>query len=159
MPDGESADLPGECARLDAALASWGGVDVQLLGIGLNGHLCFIEPADALPAGFFVSPIAPENRARYAADFDGDAAAVPTHAVTYGLGTLLTARRLVLVAVGAAKAPLVRRAILDPVSTRFPASFLQVHSDVLVILDPAAAAELPVAELAARPNTSVVLPA
>ena len=76
-----------------------GGIDWQLLGIGINGHVCFIEPAESLPAGFYVTPIAEVNRQLYSSDFEG-LDKVPTHAITYGLGTLMHARELILVAVG-----------------------------------------------------------
>jgi glucosamine-6-phosphate deaminase len=155
VPDGNAVDLTLECQRLDHTLHAWGGIDLQLLGVGQNGHVCFIEPADELPAAFYVTPIAESNRVMYAADFAGDLAAVPTHAVTYGLGTLLRARKLLLVAVGAKKAALVARALTGPVTPLFPASFLQTHPDVTVYVDHEAAAALP-PSLASRAGFSLV---
>ncbi len=88
-----------------------------------------------------MTPIAESNRELYASDF-GSVDRVPTHAVTYGLQTLLSARELCLMAVGATKAALVARALTAPITTEFPATFLQLHARCRVVLDPAAASEL-----------------
>lgn len=151
IPNSSSSDANAECDRIEKLITAAGHADFQLLGVGMNGHLCFIEPAEALPATCFVTPIAETNRALYASDFGGDGASVPTHAITYGLGTLLQARELCLVAVGKAKAELVRRALCGPVSTLFPASFLQLHPRVCVVLDEEAAAALPAGFAVRRP--------
>jgi glucosamine-6-phosphate deaminase len=154
IPSGAAADPQAECDRMERAVVEAGGIDFQLLGVGINGHVCFIEPAAALPAACFVTPIAQVNRQLYAADF-GSVESVPTHAITFGLGTLLRARELCLVAVGARKADIVRRALCDGVSTLFPASFLQTHANVVVVLDAEAAAALPLDALRMRPGVRV----
>jgi glucosamine-6-phosphate deaminase len=102
--------------------------------------VCFIEPADALPAACYVTPIAECNRELYATDF-GKLSDVPTHAVTYGLQTLMRARELCLVVVGAKKAKILAQALNGPVTTQCPASLLQLHPHILVCLDQAAATE------------------
>ena len=142
IPDCADADGAAQAAQLESAIRAAGGIDWQLLGIGLNGHVCFVEPAASLPARCYVTPIAESNRRLYAPDFGGDVAAVPTHAVTYGLATLMAARSCCLVAVGAGKADIVAEALLGPISTMLPASLLQVHPHTTIALDTAAAASL-----------------
>ncbi len=121
-------------------MASGGtGIDWQLLGLGLNGHVCFIEPADRLPTRCYVTPIAESNRKLYAPDFGGDVGTVPTHAVTYGVRTLLDARACCLVAVGAGKADILASALCGPITTSLPASLLQLHPQLVVCVDAVAA--------------------
>jgi len=138
IPDGMAADPEAECARMEAFIREAGGIDLQLVGIGINGHICFIEPAPALPATCYVTPIAEVNRRLYAPQF-GSLEAVPTHAVTFGWGTVMKARKLCLIAVGERKAEIVARALTGPVTTEVPATLLQLHPDAEVVLDPAAA--------------------
>eukprot|EP00042_Codosiga_hollandica_P041981 m.379402 g.379402 ORF g.379402 m.379402 type:complete len:234 (-) comp56215_c0_seq2:1480-2181(-) len=144
-----------ECERVEAQIRERApaGVDWQVLGIGQNGHVCFIEPADELPAQVYLTPIAEVNRVLYSADF-GSLQAVPTHAITYGLFTLLSARKLCLMAVGPSKAALVARALFGPITPQFPASFIQLHADVQVFLDEAAASALPQSP---SPNSRVTI--
>ncbi len=134
---------------LENGVREAGGLDFQLLGIGLNGHVAFIEPAESLPSQCYVTPIADSNRQLYASDFGGDVANVPTHAVTYGVRTLMAARRIVLIAVGSKKAEILARALRGPVTTMCPASLLQLHPAVTVVVDEAAATALFAAELPA----------
>jgi glucosamine-6-phosphate deaminase len=144
VPDGSGADL----ATLVAAAASYetrmrelGGVDVQVLGIGANGHLGFNEPGSALSSRTRVKRLSDRTRRDNARFFTG-LDDVPTHCVTQGLGTILAARRLVLVATGDAKAEAVAAALEGPLTASVPASVLQWHADTVVCLDEAAAAGL-----------------
>jgi len=148
IPSGVSGDPEAECRKLQETIESLGGVDWQLMGIGINGHICFIEPADALPATCYVTPIAEVNRQLYAKGY-GSLEAVPTRAITYGIGTALACKTIKMVAVGAGKADIVAAALTAPISAGLPATFLQLHADAEFILDPEAASKLP-ADIADR---------
>ncbi len=140
--DGAAADPDEECARYEEAIAAAGGLDIQILGIGTNGHIGFNEPAAGLNACTHRVRLKPETRRSNAALFGGDEAAVPAEALSMGMGTILRARSLVLLATGASKAGCVERAVRRAVTTQLPASFLQLHGDVDVMLDEAAGSHL-----------------
>ena len=137
--NGDAADAEEECARYDAAIAAAGGIDVQLLGIGTNGHIGFNEPAGALEARTHRVVLEPETRRNNAALFGGDPDLVPREALSMGMGSILRARRIVLIATGKSKATCVERLVNGPITTKLPASFLQLHGSVEVVLDTAAA--------------------
>jgi glucosamine-6-phosphate deaminase len=141
--NGVAADLEAECQRYEAAIASAGGIDLQLLGIGRNGHIGFNEPADALTASTHPTTLLPDTRRANAALFGGDASRVPARALTMGIGTILGARAIVLMATGEAKAAAIAAAVSGLVTPRVPASFLQLHARGEVYLDREAAACLP----------------
>jgi glucosamine-6-phosphate deaminase len=144
-PDGNAADVPAECARYEAAIARAGGVDVQLLGIGTDGHVGFNEPGSSLSSRTRVKTLTDQTRAdnaRFFASRDD----VPRHVLTQGLGTISDARHLLLVATGARKAAAVQAMAEGPVSALCPASVLQLHPHVTVLLDDAAAAALTLAD-------------
>ena len=128
-------------AEYERRIRAAGGVDLQLLGIGTNGHIGFNEPGSSFDTRTRVVELAASTR-RDNARFFADAAEVPRSAVTQGIATILDARRLVLLAFGSAKAPAVRRALTGPVGVDSPASALRQHRDVLVLLDHQAAAGL-----------------
>lgn len=142
LPDGEARNPASEAKRYDALIARAGGLDVAVLGIGENGHIGFNEPARALPAGTNVVTLQPKSRAGNAAAFGGVTARVPRRAISMGVGTILSARHIVLLATGAGKAAIIKRALRGPVTTRVPASLLQLHPRAVVVLDRAAAAGL-----------------
>lgn len=141
--DGTAADLEAECRRYEAAIAAAGGIDLQLLGIGVNGHIGFNEPGDELIARTHRVTLAPTTRRDNAALFGGDAEAVPREALSMGIGTILSAREIVLVASGEHKARCIERLVHGPLTTRLPASFLQLHPRVELYLERAAASLLP----------------
>lgn len=144
VPDGTGRDLDALTASAlayDEGIAALGGVDVQILGIGANGHLGFNEPGSALSSRTRVKRLSERTRQDNARFFDS-ADDVPTHCITQGLGTILDARRLVLVATGAAKAEAVAAGLEGPLSASCPASVLQWHRDAVVVLDDAAASLL-----------------
>ena len=140
-PDVWSGDLPAACAAYDRLLAEVGGVDVQLLGIGSDGHLGFNEPGSSLRSRTRVKTLTSRTRADNARFFAGPDE-VPRHVVTQGLGTIGEARHLVLVACGAAKAEPVAAAVEGPLTASCPASVLQLHPHATVVVDEAAAARL-----------------
>ncbi len=144
-PDGRARDLVAACERYEAAIDAAGGIDVQVLGIGTDGHLGFNEPSSSLASRTRPKTLTPQTRAdnaRYFASRDD----VPVHVLTQGLGTILQARHLLLLATGPKKAPAVAAALEGPVTTSCPASVLQLHPHVTVLLDEPAAAELQRAE-------------
>ena len=137
LPNGMAEDMNAECARYDALIRSLGGVDLQLLGIGHDGHIGFNEPCDHFPTGTHVVDLAErtiEANQRFFASRDE----VPRKAVTMGIGTIMAARKVVLVASGAEKAPIVKEAFFGPVTPQVPASILQMHPDVTLVADEAA---------------------
>ncbi|MGW5571440.1 glucosamine-6-phosphate deaminase [Nocardia thailandica] len=143
-PDGESADIGAEGARYDAAIAAAGGVDVQLLGIGTDGHIGFNEPGSALTSRTRVKTLTAQTRRDNARFFDGPDD-VPHHVLTQGLGTICEARHLVMIATGAGKAEAVAAAAEGPLSAFCPASVVQWHPHVTVVIDEAAAGALKLA--------------
>jgi len=130
----------GSGQELERRIRELGGVDLQLLGIGRNGHLAFNEPPSALDSRSRVVALSETTRRDNARAFGRDQ--VPTHAVTQGLGTILEARHLVLLATGEAKADAVAAALTGPVTPDCPASVVQRHRHVTVVLDRAAASVL-----------------
>ena len=141
--NGVAEDLDAECDRYEAAIEAAGGIDLQLLGIGRNGHIGFNEPGDELSARTHRVRLAESTRRDNAALFDGDPARVPREALSMGMGTILKAHALILIATGERKAHCVERALRGPISTHLPASFLQLHRRVELYLDRAAAAQRP----------------
>ena len=140
--NGAASDLDAECDRYEAAIERAGGIDLQLLGIGANGHIGFNEPGDELVARTHRVKLAESTRRDNAALFGGDQARVPREALSMGVGTILKAAALVLIATGKRKAQCIERTIHGPVTTRLPASFLQLHRHVELYLDRGAASRL-----------------
>jgi glucosamine-6-phosphate deaminase len=144
VPDGsgrDEAELASGATEYERLIRDAGGVDVQILGIGANGHLGFNEPGSALSSRTRVKRLSDRTRHDNARFFDG-IDDVPTHCVTQGLGTVLDARRLVLVASGPGKARAVAAALEGPLSASCPASVLQWHADATAVLDESAASQL-----------------
>ncbi|HXG89111.1 MAG TPA: glucosamine-6-phosphate deaminase [Vicinamibacterales bacterium] len=133
--DGRGRDLAAECERYERAIAGAGGIDLLLLGIGANGHIGFNEPAEALAARTHVVTLDEPSRHANALWFDGDARRVPRQALTMGMGTILRARTIVLMATGETKEEAVTAMFEGGVTTRLPASFLQLHPQVTIMLD------------------------
>ncbi|MGQ0736428.1 MAG: glucosamine-6-phosphate deaminase [Acidobacteriota bacterium] len=133
--DGRAPDLGAECARYERAIADAGGLDRLVLGIGANGHIAFNEPADGLHADTHVATLELTSRAANAWWFGGELHRVPPRALTIGLATVLGARAISVIATGESKADAVRAACQRTVTTRCPASFLQLHADVTVLVD------------------------
>lgn len=144
-PDVWADDLPAACLAYDDLLAELGGVDVQLLGIGADGHIGFNEPGSSLRSRTRVKTLTAATRADNARFFAA-ADEVPRHVVTQGLGTISDARHLLLLACGEAKAEPVAQAIEGPLAAMCPASVLQLHPHATVLLDAAASARLRLAD-------------
>lgn len=140
--NGAAEDVQRECARYERAIQRAGGIDIQILGLGLNGHIGFNEPGRALVARTHCTRLKPGTRRANAALFDNQLTAVPHEALSMGMATILQARRIVLIATGASKMRCVERMVNGPLTTRLPASFLQLHPNAEVWLDRAASARL-----------------
>ena len=141
-PDGLAADIPAACAAYEAAIRDAGGVDLQILGIGTDGHIAFNEPGSSLASRTRIKTLTRQTRVDNARFFGDDVDAVPTHCLTQGLGTILEARHIVLVATGRGKAEAVHHLVEGAVSAMWPATVLQHHPHVTVLLDDAAARRL-----------------
>lgn len=143
VPDGAvgTQEVAEFCQQYEAAMTQAGGLDLVVLGIGRNGHIGFNEPFSIRKSRTRLCTLDPVTRVSAASDFFG-LENVPTQAITMGLGTILEARKIVLLALGEHKAPIVREAFEGPISDRVPASYLQEHADATVLLDEAAAGRL-----------------
>jgi glucosamine-6-phosphate deaminase len=141
-PDGMAADIPAACAEYEQTIAARGGIDLQLLGIGIDGHIGFNEPSSSLGSRTRIKTLTDLTRRANAADFGGDVAKVPRHVITMGVGTIMTARTCLLLAFGLEKADPMAKAVEGPVTAMIPASALQFHPDARVIVDPPAASLL-----------------
>jgi glucosamine-6-phosphate deaminase len=140
--NGAAADPDAECRRYEEAIAAAGGLDLQLVGIGTNGHIGFNEPARELAARTHRVTLKASTRRSNASLFGGDPSRVPAEALSMGMATILHARQVVLLATGKSKARCIERLVNGPLTTKMPASFLQLHRDVEFVLDEAAASEL-----------------
>lgn len=142
VPDGMASDLRAEAARYEHLIREAGGIDVQLLGIGEAGHIGFNEPLSALMSRTRDKALTPLTRQQNAAMFGGDPDKVPKRAMTMGVGTILDARELLLLATGGAKASILAKAVEGPITSMISASAIQLHSNCKVIIDEDAAREL-----------------
>lgn len=144
-PDGLADDVPAACAAYEQAIADAGGIDLQVLGIGTDGHVGFNEPGSSLASRTRIKTLTHQTRLDNARFFDDDLDAVPTHCLTQGLGTIMQARHVVLLASGHGKAEAVHQMVEGPVSAMWPATVLQHHPHVTVLLDEPAAGRLQLA--------------
>jgi glucosamine-6-phosphate deaminase len=145
VPDGQASDVEAACAEYEAQIRAAGGIDLQLLGIGADGHLGFNEPTSSLASRTRVKTLTEQTR-NDNKRFFGDIDDVPRHVLTQGIGTILDARHLVLIAIGEGKAEPIARAVEGPVASMCPASAIQLHPHATVVIDEAAAAHLTLAD-------------
>lgn len=145
VPDGRAEDVEAACARYEAAIAAAGGVDVQILGIGSNGHIGFNEPTSSFASRTRIKTLAERTRIDNQRFFDS-LDEVPTHCLTQGLGTIMAAAHVLLVAQGEAKAPAIAATVEGPVAAVCPGSILQLHQRATVVVDEAAASQLRLAD-------------
>ncbi|MCG8498908.1 MAG: glucosamine-6-phosphate deaminase [Firmicutes bacterium] len=141
IPDGNTASVEQECERYDRLIRDAGGIDLQVLGIGSNGHIGFNEPASELITKTHLTALT-ENTIQDNARFFNHADEVPVHAITMGLGTILKAKRIILLISGKNKAEIFKKAFEGKITTNLPASLLQLHPDTTVIVDEEAAFKL-----------------
>ena len=142
LPDGTNMDADAECARYDAVIHNVGGVDLQLLGIGNDGHIGFNEPNEAFELGTHCVDLKEETIEANKRFFDGNADLVPKQAYTMGIKTIMQARKVLMVANGKGKADIVKKAFFGPVTPEVPASILQMHPDFILVGDEEALSEI-----------------
>ncbi len=138
VPDGRALDFESHCEQYEKLIRDSGGIDLQVLGIGSDGHIAFNEPGSSLGSRTRLKTLAPET-IRDNARFFGSADAVPRLAITMGVGTILESRRCLLLATGSPKAQAISATVEGPVTAQVTASALQLHRDVVVVIDPPAA--------------------
>lgn len=134
IPSGSCEDIEKECKEYDASLAESGNVDIQILGIGQNGHIGFNEPSTDLVAGTHPTVLEEDTRianSRFFASLDE----VPTHAVTMGMASIMSAKKILLLANGKGKHAAISAMMNDKINTQIPATLLKLHPDVTVICD------------------------
>ncbi|MFS0862136.1 glucosamine-6-phosphate deaminase [Fredinandcohnia sp. 179-A 10B2 NHS] len=136
--DGDTLDPSAECQRFEESIRNSGGIDLQFVGIGLNGHIGFNEPHTPFESTTHVINIDLTSRTSRVSDF-GSLEKVPAQGITMGIKTIMMCRKIVLLAKGKHKAEIVKKALLGPVTTEVPASILQLHPNITVILDQEAA--------------------
>jgi glucosamine-6-phosphate deaminase len=139
--DGTAADLDAECRRYEGAIETAGGIDLQILGIGTDGHIGFNEPGSSFASQTRVKTLTEQTRRDNARFFDS-VEDVPMHCITQGLGTILRARHLVLLAFGEGKAAAVEGAVEGAVTASLPGSAVQLHPRATIVVDEAAASRL-----------------
>ena len=135
LPDGTNLDTAAECARYNGIIHKLGGIDLQLLGIGPNGHIGFNEPGEAFELETHCIDLAPTTIEANKRFFDGNEALVPKQAYTMGIKTIMQARKVLVVANGKAKAQAVKDAVTGPVTPECPGSILQLHPDCILVAD------------------------
>jgi len=141
VPNGFATDLAAACQAYEDAIKAVGGVDIQFLGVGTNGHIGFNEPTSSLSSRTRIKTLAAktlEDNARFFASIDD----VPRHCLTQGLGTIMDARNVILVATGSGKAHAIAQVIEGPITAMYPGSVLQLHQHATIVIDSEAAAEL-----------------
>ncbi|MEF9916696.1 MAG: glucosamine-6-phosphate deaminase [Lachnospiraceae bacterium] len=142
LPNGLTDSEEQECSRYESIIRSLGGVDLQLLGLGHNGHIGFNEPDESFPKETHCVDLQPstiEANKRFFASIND----VPKQAYTMGIGTIMNARKILVVVSGTDKAEIVRDAFFGPVTPTVPASILQMHSNVILVADKAACSQIP----------------
>ena len=146
VPDGNTEDIATECANYERAIRAAGGIDLQILGIGKDGHIGFNEPSSSFTSRTRLKILAPETLADNARFFGGDKSAVPHRAITMGIGTIMEARSIFLLAYGEGKAAAVAGMVEGALTAKLPASILQMHPQAKIFLDEAAASRLELAD-------------
>ena len=141
LPNGMAEDLEAECGRYEALIQRFGGIDLQLVGLGRAGHIGFNEPLSALRSRTRVKALTPTTIKQNAQFFGGEEQ-MPRRAITMGVGTIIEARRCLLLATGNSKASVLAKAVEGPITSMVTASALQLHPRCTVVVDEEAAAEL-----------------
>lgn len=141
IPDGNAADVPAFCEAYEARIRNAGGIDLQVLGIGTDGHIGFNEPTSSLASRTRIKTLTRQTR-KDNARFFGNESEVPHHVITMGIGTIMEARTNLLLAFGENKARAIADAVEGPITSVSPASILQMHPVVKVCLDESAAGAL-----------------
>lgn len=142
VPDGMAKNPEAHCKQYERAIKQAGGIDLQLLGIGANGHIGFNEPLSSYASRTRIVKLDEKTRTDNARFFGGDITKVPQYAITMGIATIMEARQIILLANGEGKADAIAKTVEGPITQMCPASYLQMHPNVIVIVDKAAASKL-----------------
>jgi len=142
LPDGMAADVPASCAAYERGIVEAGGIDLQVLGIGSDGHIGFNEPTSSFASRTRIKTLTQQTVVDNARFFDGDESRVPHHCITMGIGTIMDARMNLMLAFGEGKAEGVAATVEGPVAAIMPASILQHHPSAKIFIDEGAAANL-----------------
>ncbi|MFN9408666.1 MAG: glucosamine-6-phosphate deaminase [Akkermansiaceae bacterium] len=142
IPDGNAADIPKFCAEYEALILAKGGIDIQVLGIGTDGHIGFNEPTSSFASRTRIKTLTEQTRKDNARFFDNNLDEVPIHCITMGIGTIMDARQNILLAFGDNKAPIIAETVEGPLQAINPASILQMHPNAKFCIDQKAAALL-----------------
>lgn len=145
IPDGLTEDIPAFCEQYEAAIVAAGGIDIQVLGIGTDGHVGFNEPTSSFASRTRIKTLTEQTCKDNARYFDGDQSQVPRHCITMGIGTIMDAKMNLLLAFGEGKANAIKDTIEGPVSAMVPATILQHHSNAKVFIDEGSASKLKLA--------------
>ncbi len=146
IPDGMAVDIPASCAAYEREIVAAGGIDVQVLGIGSDGHIGFNEPTSSFASRTRIKTLTQQTVADNARFFEGNEACVPHHCITMGIGTIMDARMNLMLAFGEGKADGIAATVEGPVTAIMPASILQHHPNAKVFIDEPAATKLQLAE-------------
>jgi glucosamine-6-phosphate deaminase len=141
IPDGMADDLNQECRNYDEKIANAGGIDLQILGLGKNGHIGFNEPSKILQIGTHITELTASTIEANARFFNSDSE-VPRNAITVGLGSIIKSRKILLIACGKEKSEIVTKLIDSDLSTEVPATILKLHNDTTILLDEEAASQI-----------------
>lgn len=141
IPNGMAENIPQECHDYERAIAKEGGIDLQVLGIGGDGHIAFNEPSSSLASRTRLKTLTEETRKANAPNF-ASLDEVPHHVITMGIGTIMEAKRVLLIATGEGKADAISRAVEGPITAMCPASILQMHRRAIIVIDEAASQKL-----------------
>ena len=141
VPDGKEPDAAKECLRYDNLIENLGGIDLQLLGLGNNGHIGFNEPGQVFEKGTHCVDLA-ESTIEANSRFFNSIDEVPTQAYTMGIGNIMSAGKILIVVSGEGKADIVKKAFFGPITPQVPASILQLHKDVILVGDEAALSKI-----------------
>jgi glucosamine-6-phosphate deaminase len=141
IPDGNAADIPKFCADYEALILAKGGIDIQVLGIGTDGHIGFNEPTSSLVSRTRIKTLT-QQTIKDNARFFGSPEEIPIHVITMGIGTIMDARQNILLAFGENKARIIAESVEGPIQAINPASVLQMHPDAKFCIDTAAASLL-----------------
>ncbi|MBP7236580.1 MAG: glucosamine-6-phosphate deaminase [Petrotogaceae bacterium] len=138
IPNGMSKDIEKECREYDEKIQNMGGIDLQVLGVGLNGHIGFNEPAKELMSGTHITDLTKETINANARFFE-DISQVPTRAITMGMATILRSKKIVVLINGKNKSKIFEKITGKKITTQIPATLLQLHPDVTIVVDEQAA--------------------
>lgn len=142
IPDGMATDVPASCKAYEQEIVLAGGIDLQVLGIGTDGHIGFNEPTSSFASRTRIKTLTPQTAKDNARFFEGDESQVPHHCITMGIGTIMDARMNLVLAFGESKAKAIAATVEGPVTSMTPASILQHHPISKVFIDEAAASQL-----------------